>query len=456
MVTGCGSSEVEDEPLIIIEDDASFGPDTDHDGQANDVDAGPLGDTDDAEIVPQPGPGDRDGDGVPDDEDNCPDIFNPDQADRDRDGLGDVCDDYPNIYDPSNPSELLITEEDPNLPNDSSTQGESYGLSLPFIIEGGLEPASSAGGDLDYYSFEIDEPTALLVHLEARGTSYWPAAIVHGYDWRNGNVQSVVVGSASGQGAVRDIFLPVPGRYSILVTDLRNLTNQPNVGGPAYDYRVSVSEVPLPDAVSLSSSGPPHSFEHLHELRVLEVDVSGQNAIVVEARGVARDSQSALLPAVAVMDKANGSVLAYTVGGQVDEASLRVELSTMLSGQDTVLVIADHVQAQGRNDMLVDVSMPVITEDLETLQVARDQRDDDLLWLVPGAGVEGVIGPPRLLSDTQLMPDTDYFLFTVRRGESYRVRVEPVGTSPVLPRVEAGIYIYDGFSSFFLANQMAS
>ena len=35
---------------------------------------------------------DTDGDGIPDNEDNCPKIFNPDQADGDSDGIGDVCD----------------------------------------------------------------------------------------------------------------------------------------------------------------------------------------------------------------------------------------------------------------------------------------------------------------------------------------------------------------------------
>lgn len=35
---------------------------------------------------------DRDGDGIPDSLDNCPDTFNPDQLDFDRDGIGDVCD----------------------------------------------------------------------------------------------------------------------------------------------------------------------------------------------------------------------------------------------------------------------------------------------------------------------------------------------------------------------------
>jgi hypothetical protein len=35
---------------------------------------------------------DRDGDGVPDDHDNCPDVANPDQLDTDHDGAGDACD----------------------------------------------------------------------------------------------------------------------------------------------------------------------------------------------------------------------------------------------------------------------------------------------------------------------------------------------------------------------------
>ncbi|MEI8358572.1 MAG: substrate-binding domain-containing protein, partial [Deltaproteobacteria bacterium] len=35
---------------------------------------------------------DQDGDGIPDCDDNCPDVFNPDQADVDGDGVGDACD----------------------------------------------------------------------------------------------------------------------------------------------------------------------------------------------------------------------------------------------------------------------------------------------------------------------------------------------------------------------------
>ncbi len=56
--------------------------------------------TDDAPIGP---PGDRDGDGVPDGRDNCPDVANPDQHDEDNDGIGDACDGCPPISDPSQP-----------------------------------------------------------------------------------------------------------------------------------------------------------------------------------------------------------------------------------------------------------------------------------------------------------------------------------------------------------------
>ena len=40
----------------------------------------------------EPPPPDRDGDGVPDNADNCPGVPNPSQQDLDNDGLGDVCD----------------------------------------------------------------------------------------------------------------------------------------------------------------------------------------------------------------------------------------------------------------------------------------------------------------------------------------------------------------------------
>ncbi len=45
-------------------------------------------------------PTDTDGDGVPNDEDNCPNVANPDQADADGDGTGDACDACPDVANP--------------------------------------------------------------------------------------------------------------------------------------------------------------------------------------------------------------------------------------------------------------------------------------------------------------------------------------------------------------------
>jgi hypothetical protein len=43
-------------------------------------------------IALEPQVSDSDGDGLTDDQDNCPNMYNPNQANNDDDGMGDVCD----------------------------------------------------------------------------------------------------------------------------------------------------------------------------------------------------------------------------------------------------------------------------------------------------------------------------------------------------------------------------
>ena len=53
------------------------------------------GDSPDASVDAPITPTDRDGDGIPNEVDNCPDVPNADQADEDGDGMGDACDPCP-------------------------------------------------------------------------------------------------------------------------------------------------------------------------------------------------------------------------------------------------------------------------------------------------------------------------------------------------------------------------
>lgn len=76
--------------------------DADMDGVGDACDVCPL-DPDTEECAPSD-PLDRDRDGVPTDEDNCPSTPNGDQADADEDGIGDVCDLCPEAANPDGAS----------------------------------------------------------------------------------------------------------------------------------------------------------------------------------------------------------------------------------------------------------------------------------------------------------------------------------------------------------------
>lgn len=75
-------------------------PDSDGDGVVDEEDNCPLVSNPDQADSDGDGIGDvceddADEDGIPDDEDNCPETENSDQLDSDEDGIGDVCDPVP-------------------------------------------------------------------------------------------------------------------------------------------------------------------------------------------------------------------------------------------------------------------------------------------------------------------------------------------------------------------------
>jgi imidazolonepropionase-like amidohydrolase len=89
-------------------------PDTDLDGFGDVCDPCPFNEGD---VCEGPDPDDSDGDGVSNDADNCPLDANPDQADADNDGKGDACDDCP-VANPGNQACPATVEQiqDPSDP----------------------------------------------------------------------------------------------------------------------------------------------------------------------------------------------------------------------------------------------------------------------------------------------------------------------------------------------------
>lgn len=96
-------------------------------------------------------PNDGDGDGVPDESDNCPSVVNPGQEDTDGDQVGDVCD---NCLTTPNPSQVN---------NDSDTFGDACDNCPTHINQDQMNDDADASGD-------ICEP------LHCRGVPNWWAS----------------------------------------------------------------------------------------------------------------------------------------------------------------------------------------------------------------------------------------------------------------------------------------
>lgn len=101
---------------------------------------------------------DMDGDGVCDNDDNCPNEANPDQADNDGDGIGNVCDDTPDGDEPcaakggDTDGDGICDDDDncPYTPNQyqEDTDGDGIGNVCDDTPDGD-EPCANKGGDSD-------------------------------------------------------------------------------------------------------------------------------------------------------------------------------------------------------------------------------------------------------------------------------------------------------------------
>ncbi len=429
-----------------VSNDAGAGADATADVQ---IDAGTDATGQDVDA----GPADDDGDGVANADDNCPSVANADQVDHDRDGAGDACDHYPFIYDPSNPTTFEATAEDSiSGPNDAPSDGEAYDLQLPFLVEGGISAVQSGVSDSDYYSFTVAKPSLLLIHIAATGSEFWPGGAVFGYEARDSNVSRYAIGSETGGSYWRELYVPVPGQYTFVVTDARNLMSSPDVGGAGYEYTASVSAIPLPKPEPVSLPAAPVEKVVDGTVHTYEVDTTGLDALEVTSTGVSAGGTSSFdLPLLALYDTDAKRVLSFSSPYQTDQRTAELDFTTELAGAKHVLVIEDSWQNYGDSRTQLQISSTQVDGEVETFSKPQDQRSSKLNWLQPGASVDATIGPPRTKSSTSLSPDVDYFLATVQPGEEVTFSVQPTNGSALEPDIDVG-YLYEpqqGSTSFF-------
>jgi hypothetical protein len=175
----------------------------------------------DFSFVPPP---DQDGDGIPDDVDNCVADFNPDQADADQDGVGNLCDVLERIamVDDMNSNgspEILITMPGSTraVIRDGSTDALisdiSFGADLAYDIE--VLPDLDSSGDPEIAI--LNEQPSGQVRVQIRdsatggivsnlwyGMQYEPISMAVLPDYTgNGDPEIAVLGSESGTDVVR-------------------------------------------------------------------------------------------------------------------------------------------------------------------------------------------------------------------------------------------------------------
>jgi hypothetical protein len=133
---------------------------------------------------------DTDGDGVPDDEDNCPSVSNADQADADSDGLGNACD--ANSYAPAVATEAADANgnEGSTLTTSGSFSDQDGNNTLTITkVSGDGTVTDNGDGTWSWSYLAVDNGSG---SVTVQATDGEHATVTDSFDWSAANLPPVV------------------------------------------------------------------------------------------------------------------------------------------------------------------------------------------------------------------------------------------------------------------------
>lgn len=242
------------------------------------------------------GGSDRDGDGVPDATDNCPDVANPQQYDEDGDLLGDACDNCPHVanHDQADgDGDGVGTVCDPN----PTTPGDHILLFLGFNNASEIAGWSTAGNNAQF--------TVSGGELQQTGDSdlafFWKNNLNYQAAWATTKVEYKSLGNYEWRGAT--------------INTRWNRTTDFGTGGGCGEMTDSAvqNRRPFYDVVKIGSGA------FVHQVETFNGDVSVGHTEVYRAHATSSTDVDCLAGATGqyagTIDQANGSGINFAVWG---------------------------------------------------------------------------------------------------------------------------------------------